>query len=224
MANLEEIKLPPSSFRIRIGEPCNPSFRSPQGGVDLVVSAAMMKRLRKAPLKMKLEEDDDAPVAYVFALSTSVVSSGQKYERVGSHNSETGQTAIIDMETVDRSGDVTGEFDRMENGELWVQLFQRTRGNGNEPWGSRGRLPSVRAKISRSIVFVGDVPLVVTSKANVFVHRNRETKEIDALVIDTGSVFGIEPPPSAVASVPPPSASPVSASPSPPPSPPPSST
>lgn len=193
MAQLEEITLPPSSYRIRIGEPCSPLIDSEHNNVDLVVSLAMMKRLRKAPVKMQLDEDDDAPVAYVFSLET--VKPGQKYQRLGYHTSETGQTAIIDLETVYRTGDAAAEFLSMQDGETWTRLFQRPRGSGKEPWGNKARLADVKRKISRSITFLGDVPLSVTDKANVFIHRDAKTAEIDSVVIDTGCLFPLDPPP-----------------------------
>lgn len=192
---LEEIKLPPSNYRIRIGEPCSPLIESTVANVDLVVSSAMMKRLRKAPIKLKSEDEDEGPVAYIFALGSNVINPGQKYERIGYHASETGQTAIIDLEAVYNTGDAAAEFEAMQNVELWCRLFQKPRGKGTDAWGCRPRLADVRKKISRSIVFLGDVPLTVTNKANVFIHRDSKTHEIDALVIDTGSVFGAEPPP-----------------------------
>lgn len=198
MAQLEEITLPPSSYRIRIGEPCSPLIDSEHNNVDLVVSLAMMKRLRKAPVKMQLDEDDDAPVAYVFSLET--VKPGQKYQRLGYHTSEAGQTAIIDLETVYRTGDAAAEFLSMQDGELWTRLFQRPRGSGKEPWGNKARLPDVKRKISRAITFLGDVPLSVTDKANVFIHRDAKTTEIDSVVIDTGCLFPLDPPPPPVAS------------------------
>lgn len=193
MAQLEEITLPPSSYRIRVGEPCSPLIDSEFNNVDLTVSLAMMKRLRKAPVKMQLDEDEDAPIAYVFSLET--VKPGQKYQRVGYHISETGQTAIIDLETLYRTGNAAAEFLAMQDGDMWIRLFTRPRGSGKEPWGAKARLPDVKKKISRSIVFLGDVPLSVADKANVFIHRDAKTNEIDSLVIDTGCLFAIDPPP-----------------------------
>lgn len=121
--------------------------------------------------------------------------------------------------------DAAAEFLSMQDGETWTRLFQRPRGSGKEPWGNKARLADVKRKISRSITFLGDVPLSVTDKANVFIHRDAKTTEIDSVVIDTGCLFPLDPPPppavsAVVAAAPVPAIEPVAVpatSPSPPP-------
>jgi len=181
---LEEIKLPPATHRIRIGEPCSASIRSLNDTVNLVVPQALMDRLRKAPKRIQLEEG--GPVAYVFQAASSL-KAGAKYERVGSHYSETGQTAILDMECL-----LEQDYDKLADAAKWCSLFQKPKGRGKDKWSNRAHLSDVRKQFSLSVVFMGDVPVKYTDRASVFVHRDSRDV-IDGLIIDTGALFAVEP-------------------------------
>lgn len=180
---LEEARLPPSQFRIRIGEPCSASIQASNACVDLVVSSAMMKKLLKAPKVFNRE--DDGGVAYVFGGNVAI---GRKYERVGYHNTEVGQTGIVQMDDI-----TDADYDALGDNDKWVRLFTQGKSKVRESWFSRKRLEEVRSRLSRRIAFLGDISATGCDRVNVFTCTD-EHGDITNLILDTNCLFPLEPP------------------------------
>lgn len=152
---------------VRVGEVYTGSFM--KNFVELHLSAAFFKIVTKRPKILRNKEGN----AYVFG---PLFRRRPAYQFMGHHYNDGAQTGIVRMDTNVNLQNITNEA-------TWDRVIHMT-----VKWEDPRVLRMVRRELSKNVVFLGETD-GGDGGADVYIHRNRLTGEIDSIIIDNEYFF-----------------------------------